>query len=142
MCVWRHLKIFEWCVFIVILAISLLFINLIRTSVCIQMNWNICLLFLNIYLIFCLFFEFLNARQHWRARSWSHLIDSGYEVIDDITLARAEMRLALASRTNVISDRELSLTTWFLSVTIWANYLKPQFQRRCFGLQPFNCLSP
>ena len=27
----------------------------------------------------------------WRARSQSHIIDSGYEVIDDITLARAEM---------------------------------------------------
>ena len=36
-----------------------------------------------------------------------------------------------------ISDRELSLTTWFLSVTIWANHHKPQFQRRYLGLQPF-----
>ena len=74
----------------------------------------------------------------WRARSQSHVIDCGYEVIEDITLARAEMRLALAPETNVISDRELLLTTWFLSVTIWANHLKPQFQRRYFGLQPFN----
>ena len=73
------------------------------------------------------------------ALSQSHVIDSGYEVIDDITLARAEIRLALASRTNVISDTELSLTTWFLSVTISANYLKPQFQQRYLGLQPFNC---
>ena len=36
-----------------------------------------------------------------------------------------------------ISDRELSLTTWILSVTIWANHHKPQFQRRYLGLQPF-----
>ena len=58
--------------------------------------------------------------------------------ITDINLAGAEMHPALSSRTNVISDRELSLTTWFLSVTIWANHLKPQFQQRYFGLQPFN----
>ena len=44
------------------------------------------------------------------------------------------MCLALASN---ISDKELSLTTWFLSVTIWTNHLRPQFQRRYFGLQPF-----
>ena len=30
---------------------------------------------------------------NWRARSQSHVIDSGYEVIDDITLLWAEMRL-------------------------------------------------
>ena len=46
------------------------------------------------------------------------MTDYDYEVIEDITLAQAEMRLALASEANVISDRELSLTTWFLSVTI------------------------
>ena len=45
------------------------------------------------------------------------------------------MRPVLASN---ISDREPSLSTWFLSVTIWANHLKPQFQRRYFGLQSFN----
>ena len=70
----------------------------------------------------------------WRARSQSHAIDYECEVIDDLTLARAEMRPALAEN---ISDGELSLTTWFLSVTIGANHLKPQFQQRYFGLQPF-----
>ena len=49
-----------------------------------------------------------------------------------------ELKCACNNHEN-ISDRELSLTTWFLSVTIWANYLKPQFQRRYFGLQPFIC---
>ena len=39
-----------------------------------------------------------------------------------------------------ISDRELSLTTWFLSMSIWTNHLKPQFQRRHFNLQPFKLL--
>ena len=72
----------------------------------------------------------------WRARSQSHVIDSGYEVIDDITLARAEMPAIIKN----ISDRELSLTTWFLSVAIWASYLKPQFQWRYFVLQPFKYL--
>ena len=33
----------------------------------------------------------------WRARSQSHVIDYGYKAIEDITLARAEMRLALAA---------------------------------------------
>ena len=35
---------------------------------------------------------------NWRARSRSHVIDSGYEDIDDITVARAEIRQALASK--------------------------------------------
>ena len=57
----------------------------------------------------------IGVEEKLRARSQSHAIDYGYEVIDDITLVRTAMHPALAEN---ISDGELSLTTWFLSVTI------------------------
>ena len=52
----------------------------------------------------------LIEKGNWRARSQSHVIDYGYEAIDDITLARAEMH---CNNHENISDRELSLTTCF-----------------------------
>ena len=38
------------------------------------------------------------SKVNWRARSQSHVIDYGYETINDVTLARAEMRRALARK--------------------------------------------
>ena len=46
---------------------------------------------------------FKKMKYSWRATSQSHVIDFGYEVIDDITWIWAEMRPALACRTNAIN---------------------------------------
>ena len=81
-----HLKAGAWCSLVHSYALDLCVIKL-GIELCEHEFWLIerkVLTFLN---------NFTIENTLWRARSRSHVIDTGYEVIDDITLARVEMRL-------------------------------------------------